>query len=274
MTRPPIAIIGGSGIKTIMSGNEKIVGTPYGPTPSLTIGEMNGRPAIFLPRHGIGHANPPHRVNFRASIWGLKSLGVERIIATNAVGGIDEQFSPGDLIIPSDILDFSKSRPGTFYDEAPVTHVDMSQPYCPRIRQALSLSAAEYGKAAKDNVAMASMEGPRYETPAEIRMLRILGAGIVSMTAAPEAFLARELEMCYASICFVANMAAGLQRTLSATEVEHRGQAASNALSRIITVAAGKIPDSRSDCPCGTALQNARLTTDIVRKEELVKQSH
>jgi 5'-methylthioadenosine phosphorylase len=121
-------------------------------------------------------------------------------------------------------------------------------------------------------VIIASTEGPRYETPAEIKMLHTLGAGIVSMTAAPEAFLARELEMCYASISFVSNMAAGLQRTLSATEVEHRGQETSEALTKIIRLATKKIPQVRNDCPCSTALAHARLTKDIVKPEAMVQQ--
>lgn len=264
--RAPIAIIGGSGVKSLVTGNEKIIGTPYGPTPTITIGDMQGRPAIFLPRHGIGHTIPPHKVNYRANIWGLKTLGVERIIATNAVGAINEQLTPGDIIIPSDILDFTKSRTGTFYDATPVTHVDVSQPFCPKIRQALSVAASGHKTHSKNDTVIVCTEGPRYETPAEIRMLKTLGAGIVSMTAAPEVFLARELEMCYASISFIANMAAGLQRTLSATEVEQKGQEASAMLTRIITSAIGKIPDMRHDCPCGSALANARLTRDVVKE--------
>lgn len=266
--KSPIAVIGGSGVKSLVTGEEKVIGTPYGPTPKLTIGHMQGRPAIFLPRHGTGHANPPHAINYRANIWGLKSLGVERIIATNAVGAIIEQLTAGDIVIPTDVIDATKSRKSTFYDGVPVTHIDVSQPYCPRVRRALSEAAADTRKPLRNDIIIACTEGPRYETPAEIRMLRTMGAGIVSMTAAPEVFLARELEMCYASISFIANMAAGLQRTLSATEVEHKGQEASQALSKIINNAAMKLPDSRQDCPCGTALADARLTKEVVKEKE------
>ncbi len=238
----PIAIIGGSGVKSILKGDQKILGTPYGPTPSMTIGEVDGRPAVFLPRHGEAHSRPPHKVNYRANVWGLKSLGVERIIATNAVGAIDQELSPGEIVIPSDIVDMTKSRAGTFYDGPPVTHVDVSQPYCPKIREVLIASTSANGRSSQKEIVMACTEGPRYETPAEIRMLSTLGCGIVGMTGAPEAFLARELEMCFASISFVSNMAAGLQRTLSAREV----------------------PESRRDCSCGTALARAQLTKDDV----------
>jgi 5'-methylthioadenosine phosphorylase len=264
--KSPIAIIGGSGVRSLVTGEEKVIGTPYGPTPKIMIGHLHDRPAIFLPRHGTGHTSPPHMINYRANIWGLKSLGVERIIATNAVGAIIEHLTPGDIVIPTDIIDATKSRENTFYDGVPVTHVDMSQPYCPRVRQALSDAAAETRKPLRNDIVIACTEGPRYETPAEIKMLKTMGAGIVSMTAAPEAFLARELEMCYASISFIANMAAGLQRTLSATEVERKGQETSSALSKIIANATLKIPDSRHDCSCSTALANARLTKDIVKE--------
>ena len=257
--RRPIAIIGGSGVKSILKGSQKILGTPYGPTPNLTIGEVDSRPAVFLPRHGETHSSPPHKVNYRANIWGLKSLGVERIIATNAVGAIDQQLSPGEIVVPSDLIDVTKSRVGTFYESAPVTHIDVSQPYCPRVREVLTASIAATGRSFPKDVVMACTEGPRYETPAEIRMLRTMGCGIVGMTGAPEAFLARELEICYASLSFVSNMAAGLQRTLSAREVEEKGHETSQVLNKILSGAIAKIPESRKDCPCGTSLAHAQL---------------
>ena len=262
----PIAIIGGSGIKSIVSGEQKVLGTPYGPTPSLTIGKVEGRPAVFMPRHGESHSFPPHKVNYRANIWGLRSLEVERIIATNAVGAIDQELSPGEIVVPSDIVDMTKSRPGTFYDDSPVTHIDVSQPYCPRIRELLGTIASASGGSSRKEIVMACTEGPRYETPAEIRMLRTMGCGIVGMTSAPEAFLARELEMCYASISFVSNMAAGLQRTLSAREVEEKGHETSKVLTRILTGAIAKIPESRKDCPCGTALAHAKLKREEIQE--------
>ena len=255
----PIAIIGGSGVKSILKGTQKILGTPYGPTPNLTIGEVDSRPAVFLPRHGEHHSSPPHKVNYRANVWGLKSLGVERIIATNAVGAIDHQLSPGEIVIPSDLVDMTKSRVGTFYESSPVTHIDVSQPYCPKVREILTSSTIATGRSPPKDVVMACTEGPRYETPAEIKMLRTVGCGIVGMTGAPEAFLARELDMCYASISFVSNMAAGFQTTLSAREVEEKGSETSQVLNKILTGAITKIPESRKDCPCGTALAHAQL---------------
>lgn len=260
----PIAIIGGSGVKSIIKGEQKVLGTPYGPTPNLTIGEVYGRPAVFLPRHGEAHQSPPHKINYRANIWGLKSIGVERVIATNAVGGIDQQLTPSEIVLPIDLVDVTKSRVGTFYDGAPVTHIDVSQPYCPREREVLAASTVAAGRSTPKDVVMACTEGPRYETPAEIKMLRTMGCHIVGMTGAPEAFLARELELCYASISFVANMAAGLQRTLSAREVEEKGRETSQVLNKILSSAIAKMPESRKDCPCGTALSQAQLKKEVV----------
>jgi len=257
--KSPIAIVGGSGVKAIVKGEQKIIGTPYGPTPKLTFGEVSSRKAVFLPRHGEAHSNPPHRVNYRANLWGLKSLGVERIIATNAVGAIDPEISPGEILVPSDLIDFTKSRHATFYEGPPVTHVDVSEPYCSTIRRILLSASSPYVKKPHDGIVMACTEGPRYETPAEIRMMGTVGCGIVGMTGAPEAFLARELEMCYASVCFVSNMAAGLQRVLSAQDVEEKGRETSHVLNKILIEAIGKIPETRRGCPCGSALAPAQL---------------
>ncbi len=254
-----IAVIGGSGVRSIVQGDRKIIGTPYGPTPSLTVGQVNGRRVVFLPRHGEAHQNPPHKVNYRANLWGLKALGVERVIATNAVGAIDPELSPGEVVVPADLVDFTGSRSGTFYDGAPVTHVDVSEPYCPTIRKVLLSEISPHRKAAHDDIVMACTEGPRYETPAEIRALKTLGCGIVGMTGAPEAFLARELEICYASVCFVSNMAAGLQRSLSAQEVEEKGRNTSHLLSKVLIESIGKIPETRKGCACGRALASAQL---------------
>lgn len=270
---PSIGIIGGSGVRAIVSGPTTILGTPYGPTPSIAQGEIGNRHVYFLPRHGEHHETPPHRVNYRANVWGLKKLGVERIIATNAVGGIDADLQPGDIVIPNDIVDMTKSRTGTFYNSAPVTHVDVSEPYCPTVRRVLSETARAKSKRIRDDIVMAATEGPRYETPAEIRMLRTGGCGIVGMTGAPEAFLARELELCYASISFVSNLAAGLQRSLSAHEVEERGRETSKMLNAILLESIPRLPISRLDCPCPKALAHAQLTPVKAEKEELARQT-
>lgn len=267
--KPPAAIIGGSGIKSIIKGDEKTIGTPYGPSPSIIHGHVAGRSVYFLPRHGEHHQYPPHMVNYRANIWALKQLGVERIIATNAVGGINQELTPGDIVIPVDLVDMTKSRKRTFYDTAPVTHIDVSQPYCPTLRRLLTETARMKKVSVHENIVMAATEGPRYETPAEIRMLKTVGCGIVGMTGAPEAFLARELELCYASISFVSNMAAGLQRQLSAREVEEKGRETSDILNSILMESVANVPARHNDCPCSSALAHAQLVSNAVEVEQL-----
>src|SRR3972149_9509028 len=136
MTR--IGIIGGSGLEALLKGTRIVrVGTPYGPAPWISVGSVGKEEVAFLPRHGPKHDLPPHKVNYRANLYALKKIGVQRIIATNAVGGIKSEYNPGDLSVPEDIIDLTKSRASTFFDSSPVTHIDVSQPYCPEMRKTL-----------------------------------------------------------------------------------------------------------------------------------------
>jgi 5'-methylthioadenosine phosphorylase len=197
-------------------------------------------------------------VNYRANMAALKQLQVERVIATNAVGAINENYNPGDLAIPADILDMTKARATTYFDGPPVTHIDVSQPYCPELRKILiEISKSNHGKAWEGSILVAT-EGPRYETPAEIRMLRLLGGDIVGMTGAPEVFLAREQEICYSALCFISNRAAGMQERLSAHEVMEVGNRSMPTILNIIRKAAEAIPVERT-CPCATAIDEAQV---------------
>ena len=191
---PRIAVIGGSGLEGLLGQTQRIIhiGTPYGPAPPISIGKTGQEEIAFLPRHGPKHDLPPHKVNYLSNLYALKQVGVERIIATNAVGGINAQYSPGDLVVPDDIIDMTDSRQSTFFDRSPVTHIDVSQPYCPELRKALIDSSKFEKTKTWANSVLVTTQGPRYETPAEIRMLSVLGGDIVGMTSAPETFLARE----------------------------------------------------------------------------------
>jgi 5'-methylthioadenosine phosphorylase len=254
MKDPPepvdIAVIGGSGLETLMESARRIrVGTPYGHPPPITLGELGGRRTAFLPRHGYEHELPPHRINYRANIYGLYSIGVKRIIATNAVGAVNPNLKVGDLIVPDDLIDFTKQRPLTFYEDSKVIHVDFTEPYCPEIRRALIKAARKTDEPIHRRGVYACMEGPRYETRAEIRMLRKLGCDIVGMTAMPEAILARELGICYASLCFVTNMAAGLGGRISHVEVSEVASRIKPKLSNLLIWAFSYLPESRR-CRC------------------------
>ena len=254
-----IALIGGTGLERLLDKAERFrMGTPYGISPPISTGTLGEHPVAFLPRHGLEHEIPPHRVNYRANIWSLKKIGVERIISTNTVGAINERYKPGDLVVPSDIIDFTKTRIATFYDEAPVTHIDVTDPYCPELRKFLSASSVKLGKQSWEATVLAATEGPRFETPAEIRMMKSIGCDIVGMTGSPEVFLARELEICYAAICFVSNMAAGLQSRLTAEEVTDIARKSIQAIKEILDETIKSIPRERG-CSCSRALEHAKM---------------
>lgn len=257
--RAEVAIIGGTGLEKIVEKGEWIrVGTPYGVPPPILVGELGGRSVAFLPRHGRRHETPPHKINFRANIYAIHSLGAKRIISTNAVGAINPEFKPGDLVVPHDVVDFTKSRISTFYDGPPVIHVDVSQPFCPEMRRLLIQSARKLAGKVWEKAVLVCTEGPRFETPAEIEMFRRLGCDVVGMTVVPEVFLARELEICYATICFISNMAAGMQKRLTAQEVIETAKKAGPVIQQILSEVVSKTPRKRR-CPCSMALRDASL---------------
>jgi 5'-methylthioadenosine phosphorylase len=231
-----VAVISGSGLETILKGARIVdVETEYGKLSPVTIGTVGDSEVSFVPRHGIRHEVSPHKVNYRALILGLKNLGIEQIIATNAVGAINQKYAPGDIAVPADIMDFTKARQTTFCDNGPVKHIDVTEPYCPNLRRVLIENAKDRVKRVWPDSVMVCTEGPRFETPAEIRMFRLLGGDIVGMTSSPEVFLAREAGLCYASICFVSNMAAGMQARVSHEEVEEVASRIASVISEIVS---------------------------------------
>lgn len=249
MKRAEVAVIGGTGLEDLFKDFEVInVGTPFGLSYAILIGEAKGRKIAFLPRHGRKHDTPPHKVNYRANIYALHKIGVERIIATNAVGAINLNFKPGNLVVPHDLVDFTKQRQQTFYDQAPVTHIDFTEPYCPEIRRVLIKVAKETGMV-HDSAVYVCTEGPRFETPAEIRMFRTLGCDIVGMTGSSEAVLARELGICYAALCFVSNMAAGISGKLTYEEVMNVSKSVMPRIQKIISESIELLPKIKG-CEC------------------------
>lgn len=210
-----LAIIGGTGLtslKNLEIINREVVHTPYGePSAPLTHGAIAGKEVLFLARHGYGHTIPPHKVNYRANIWALKEAGADHIIAVNAVGGIRADMTPGRVVIPHQIIDYTWSRINTYFEEGltHVTHIDFTEPYCSSLRQMLIDGARAIGLNALEEGVYATTQGPRLETAAEIDRLERDGCDLVGMTGMPEAALARELEICYACCAVVANMGAG-----------------------------------------------------------------
>jgi 5'-methylthioadenosine phosphorylase len=209
-----LAIIGGSGLtrlSTLAVAHREVVRTPYGePSSALLFGQIAGRDAIFLARHGHGHTIPPHKVNYRANLWALKDRGATAVLAVASVGGIRGAV-PGDLVLPHQLIDYTHDRESTFFDggDRTVVHVDFTHPYAPSLRAHCAAAARAAGIALIDGGVYGAVSGPRLETAAEIDRMERDGATLVGMTGMPEAGLARELDMPYASICVVVNYAAG-----------------------------------------------------------------
>jgi len=209
-----LAIIGGSGLtrlSTLAVAHREVVRTPYGePSSALLFGQIAGRDAVFLARHGHGHTIPPHRVNYRANLWALKHHGASAILAVASVGAI-RAAAPGDLVLPHQIVDYTHDRESTFFDggDQRVVHVDFTHPYTPALRAKCLAAASTGGLALVDGGVYGAISGPRLETAAEIDRMERDGVTLVGMTGMPEAALARELLLPYAAIAVVVNHAAG-----------------------------------------------------------------
>lgn len=211
------AIITGTGIYEIPGFEfvQKQVETPYGPA-LVNIGRKGGFDLIFLARHGLDHTTPPHNINYRANIKALQMLGVKRILATNAVGSINHEIPPRGLALLSDFLDFTNNRPFSFFDggKTGLAHTSMNVPYCPALGRKILELAPSFDFQIRSKSVYVATNGPRFETPAEIRMYEMLGGDVVGMTGVPEVILARELNMHYAAVAYSINWAAGLEDNL------------------------------------------------------------
>ena len=211
-----LAIIGGTGftrLPNLTVTRREMVKTPFGsPSCPQVFGELDGTAVAFLARHGSSHRIPPHRVNYRANVWALRSVGIERVIAVGAVGGVAEHCTVGAIVVPDQIIDYTRARERTFFDggEDPVRHIDFTEPYDAGLRRALIAAANEVeGLVVVEEGCYGAMDGPRFETAAEIRRVAADGCTVVGMTAMPEAVLARELDLAYAALAVVVNPAAG-----------------------------------------------------------------
>jgi len=204
---PTLAVIGGSGLYK-MPGMEDVqeydLDTPFGkPSAPVVVGTLHGMRVAFLARHGIGHHITPTQVNYQANIYGLKSLGVERIISVSAVGSLREDFAPGELVVPDQLFDFTKERNRSFFGDGFVAHVSVADPFCPDLSKSLCQAVEGTGAPLHRKGSMITIEGPRFSTRAESNVFRGWGMSLIGMTTAPEAFLAREAEICYAVMAHV-----------------------------------------------------------------------
>ena len=266
-----VAVIGGSGLYE-MDGLTDVdfvnVDTPFGlPSDSIVLGNLGGVRVAFLPRHGRGHRFNPSHIPARANIYALKTLGVERIISVSAVGSLKEEFAPLDLVVPNQLIDRTRLRENTFFDEGIVVHVGLADPFCAQASQAIHHSAQQQGITVHPGGTMVVMEGPAFSTRAESFMYRSWGADIIGMTALPEAKLAREAEICYATLAWITDYDCWHQGTEPVT-VEMvvanltKNVATSKELLRQVVPALG---GQDRDCSCESALKDAIIT----RKEEV-----
>ncbi|MBM2832040.1 MAG: mtaP [Dehalococcoidia bacterium] len=265
MAQARIGIIGGTGLYDMegMTGIEEVhPDTPFGkPSDSIVLGSLDGVRLAFLPRHGRGHRLNPGEVPYRANIFALKALGVEWVIAINSAGSFREEICPGSLVIPDQIIDRTTRRTGTFFGEGMVVHVSFADPFCPDLSDILYRAAVEAGASVTKGGTFICMEGPLFSTRAESRLYQSWGASIVGMTVLPEAKLAREAELCYASVVCVSDYDCWLERREPVTAEMIIGVIRQNVSTskKIIKVASQLIPSRRS-CECKEALKTAIVT--------------
>lgn len=205
--RPVLGVIGGSGLYEmpgLQDSREYSLETPYGaPSAPIIVGILEGEPVAFLARHGIGHHISPSEVNYRANIYALKNLGVERIVSISACGSLREDFAPGHIVIPDQIFDFTRGRKRSFFEDGLVAHVSVADPFCQDLSDSLYTATQAAGATLHRGGSLITIEGPRFSTKAESNVYRSWGLSIIGMTTSPEAFLAREAEICYAVMAHV-----------------------------------------------------------------------
>jgi len=236
---PLVAIIGGSGLSQL--GNmevtqRRVARTPYGePSGPLTFGRIKGREVMFLARHGYGHTIAPHEVNYRANLWALKHAGADSVVSVASVGGIRSDITPGMLVLPDQVIDYTWGRSSTYFEGAgvPVNHIDFTEPYSVQLRRRILAAAKACGEKILDGGVYAATQGPRLETAAEIDRMERDGATLVGMTGMPEAALAREISLDYAAITVVANYAAGRADSKRAVPLDKIGEVLDEAMGRV-----------------------------------------
>lgn len=273
-TAPHFAVIGGSGLYDISGLSDTQthqIDTPFGPpsSPILT-GYLHDQKIAFLSRHGKGHYYNPSEVNYRANIYALKSMGVERVISVNACGSLREDFKPGDIVIPNQLFDFTKKRDYTFFEGGLVAHIGTADPFCSDLSTHIQEAIKSTEASVHPQGCFITIEGPRFSTRLESNTFRTWGMSIIGMTTAPEAFLAREAEMCYASIAHITDYDVWHTSEEPVTVemvLEIIQQNTGNVKSAIRYLAQNPIPDERP-CQCSEALKNALITDPDVIPDE------
>jgi len=261
MAEAEIGVFGGSGFYSFLEDVQEVeVETPYGvPSAPPVVGVIGGKRVAFLPRHGRGHEFPPHRIPYRANVWAMKELGVRRILGPCASGALSADLRLGDFVVCDQFVDRTWGREDTFYDGAPVTHVSAADPYCPELRKLLVETARDLGIPVRDGGTVVVIQGPRFSTRAESRWFQQMGWDMINMTAYPEGYLARELELCYANISMVTDHDVGVEGAEPVThETVLRVFTENNVRLRELLFAVVPRIGPQPDDVCATALRTAR----------------
>lgn len=260
-----IGVFGGSGFYSFLDDVEEVVlETPYGPpSDSYFVGEIGGKRVAFLPRHGRRHQHPPHMINYRANVWGMKALGVTKIIGPCASGSLKREVGLGSFVVCDQFVDRTTARRDTFYDGPISTHVSAADPYCPTLRAALVVAGKDLGITMHERGTVVVIQGPRFSTRAESRWFSASGWDVINMTAYPEGYLARELELCYANVSLITDYDVGVTDDPSIPPVSHHDVVKvfedNNARLRELLFAVIPRLNHPRDCPCASALAGARM---------------
>jgi 5'-methylthioadenosine phosphorylase len=254
-----IGVFGGSGLYRFLDDVEHLdVDTPYGrPSAPVAIGTIGDRRVAFLPRHGLDHELPPHRINYRANMWAFHALGVQRVLAPCASGSLRVEIAPGDVVVCDQLVDRTSGRASTFFDGPLVQHVSFADPYCDELRHTVADRGRNLGMPLHEHGTVVVIEGPRFSTRAESRWFRSAGWDVVNMTQYPEAVLARELGLCYCAVAVVTDYDSGLDdlpgvEPVRQEEVFARFEANLPALRRLLEATILAVPSERA-CACGDA---------------------
>lgn len=263
MEKAEIGIFGGTGIYDsglLTESKEITVDTPFGKTSdSITVGIFKGKKVAFMPRHGRKHTIAPHLINFRANIWAFKELGITRIIAPSAVGSLKQDLKPGDFVLPSQFIDFTKSRKYSFFEGEKVVHISVADPFCPELQNAISKASDKINLKIHKNCTYVCIEGPRFSTRAESKFYKeVIGADIIGMTLVPECQLAREAQMCYVSISTVTDYDVWADKPVTAKEVLETLSKNVETTRKILSLLPDLIPQQRN-CSCEKALSEAQF---------------
>jgi 5'-methylthioadenosine phosphorylase len=262
MATAEIGVFGGSGFYSFLDDvEEHEVQTPFGkPSAPVAIGAIGGKQVAFLPRHGKQHELPPHRIPYRANVWALRELGVRRVIGPNASGALKAELAPGEFLVCDQFVDRTSGRDDTFYDGPETTHVSAADPFCPELRRLCVETATELGIPVRDGGTVVVTQGPRFSTRAESRWFQGLGWDVINMTAYPECYLARELELCYVNVSMVTDHDVGVegQEPVSAEAVVRVFNENNERLRALLYAVIPKIGPQPDDV-CANALRGARL---------------